>query len=504
VGNRTSMMVTDSCYYESYQGTHSARSGYIYDSEDSYLETQVQGSGTITFWWKVSSQSGDELEFWVGTTRLDHISGTETEDWQQRTFTVSGTGPHTLKWRYVKDGGTSTGEDCGWVDWVQWHGPVQVPAADAWSTLNYVYDAEGRRIEKKYDGRTVLKYVYDGDRCLAEYDASNNLRRRYIYGPGVDKPICMIETMGSYAGTYYYHFDGSGNVVALTNASGNTVEVYEYDVYGKVGATDASHPNRFMFTGREFDKETGLYYYRARYYKPEIGRFLQVDPVGYGAGMNLYRYCRNNPWNMTDPFGKDPCDPCDPCEPCVDPCDPCDPSNSPAGSSGGSAVPPSVVGSVSAGGSSGGDGQFPGGGGGSFGGHGAGGTWEEPSKGCPLYEPNAKADKRLCQDDAFGGSQHKGQNCYRQVVPKGSTNEAGLHCCYDQSTGRLADAHPDSYQPAIGGGGGTCQYDLTAVPADPHSDFPTGGISIGWRLCKHLVVDLGGDKIVRPIARIVP
>jgi RHS repeat-associated protein len=53
------------------------------------------------------------------------------------------------------------------------------------------------------------------------------------------------------------------------------VEVYDYDVYGRVGATDASHPNRFMFTGREFDKETGLYYYRARYYKPEIGRSLR-------------------------------------------------------------------------------------------------------------------------------------------------------------------------------------------------------------------------------------
>jgi RHS repeat-associated protein len=132
----------------------------------------------------------------------------------------------------------------------------------------------------------------------------------------------MIEYTQNEPGTYYYHFDGSGNVVALTNSSGNTVEVYEYDVYGKVGASDASHPNRFMFTGREFDKETGLYYYRARYYKPEIGRFLQADQVGYTAEMNLYRYCRNNPWNMGDPFGRDPCD----SNTVSDPCDPCDPS----------------------------------------------------------------------------------------------------------------------------------------------------------------------------------
>ena len=95
-------------------------------------------------------------------------------------------------------------------------------------------------------------------------------------------------------------------MVALTNSSGNTVEVYEYAVYGQVGASDPNHPNRFMFTGREFDKETGLYYYRARYYNPEIGRFLQTDPGSVmTAGMNLYRYCTNNPWNSTDPFGLD-------------------------------------------------------------------------------------------------------------------------------------------------------------------------------------------------------
>jgi RHS repeat-associated protein len=196
--------------------------------------------------------------------------------------------------------------------------------------LTYVYDASGRRIEKKYDGNTQVKYVYDGDSCIAEYDGSGTLLRKYIYGPGIDQPVSMIESAGSYAGTYYYHFDGSNNVVALTNSSGNTVEVYEYDVYGKVGASDASHPNRFMFTGREFDKETGLYYYRARYYKAEIGRFLQADSVGYEAGMNLYRYCNNNPWNLLDPLGSDPCEPCEPCEPCQ-PSEPCAPAPPPCG-----------------------------------------------------------------------------------------------------------------------------------------------------------------------------
>jgi len=94
-----------------------------------------------------------------------------------------------------------------------------------------------------------------------------------------------------------------GSVIALTNASGTTAVLYEYSVYGQVAASDPNHPNRFMFTGRELDKETGLYYYRARYYNPEIGRFLQTDPSGYGAGMNWYAYCGNNSTNCVDPSG---------------------------------------------------------------------------------------------------------------------------------------------------------------------------------------------------------
>jgi len=79
--------------------------------------------------------------------------------------------------------------------------------------------------------------------------------------------------------------------------------VYEYDVYGQVAASDPNHPNRFMFTGREFDKDTGLYYYRARYYNPSIGRFLQTDPIGYEDGISWYRYCHNNSVNCVDPSG---------------------------------------------------------------------------------------------------------------------------------------------------------------------------------------------------------
>ena len=281
--------------------------GSTCDDGTDWIQTTVTGSGTVKFWWKVSSEQGhDYLEFYIDGQLQSNGQISGNVAWQEKTYTVGRRQPHLPlavheRWQRL---GRQRGSRLGGL------GPVErsldrarpVPLG---GTLNYAYDASGRRIEKKYDGRTVLKYIYDGDHCIAEYGAGNDLHRQYVYGPGVDQPICMIEAAGSYAGTYYYHFDGLGSVVALTNASGNTVQTYDYSVYGRVGALDASHPNRLMFTGREFDKETGLYYYRARYYKPEIGRFLQADPVGYEAGMNLYRYCSNNPWNATDPYGRD-------------------------------------------------------------------------------------------------------------------------------------------------------------------------------------------------------
>jgi RHS repeat-associated protein len=101
--------------------------------------------------------------------------------------------------------------------------------------------------------------------------------------------------------------------VALSNSSGDIgiVERYSYDVYGEPTIKDANdtvisqsnYNNPYAFTGRRLDTETGNYYYRARYYKPEIGRFLQTDPIGYTAGLNLYTYCGNNPTNWVDGSG---------------------------------------------------------------------------------------------------------------------------------------------------------------------------------------------------------
>ncbi len=112
----------------------------------------------------------------------------------------------------------------------------------------------------------------------------------------------MMNVSGGTETAYYYHFDGLGSVTSLSNSSGGIVERYSYDVFGEPNRV-SSIGNPYLFTGRQYDEETGNYYYRARYYKPSMGRFLQIDSLGYYDSANLYQYCGNNPASFIDPSG---------------------------------------------------------------------------------------------------------------------------------------------------------------------------------------------------------
>jgi RHS repeat-associated protein len=106
---------------------------------------------------------------------------------------------------------------------------------------------------------------------------------------------------------FFYHSDGLGSTIALTDRSGRTQADYQYDVWGNLEKSFANVPNSFLFTGEEQDPETGLYYLRARWYDPRVARFLTKDPfVGVAElprSVHPYIYVFNNPANLIDPLG---------------------------------------------------------------------------------------------------------------------------------------------------------------------------------------------------------
>jgi RHS repeat-associated protein len=102
---------------------------------------------------------------------------------------------------------------------------------------------------------------------------------------------------------YYYEADGLGSVTSLTDPTGAIAATYTYDSFGFQTKGTGNATNWFRYTGRDLDSDTGLDYYRARYYDPMSGRFLSEDPIGYAGGLNRYVYVRNGPTNRVDPQG---------------------------------------------------------------------------------------------------------------------------------------------------------------------------------------------------------
>jgi RHS repeat-associated protein len=183
---------------------------------------------------------------------------------------------------------------------------IQVKKSDGTSLATFTYDQDGKRTSMTTSSGTT-NFHYSGDKVIYETDSNNNIVADYTWDDQ-GNPVTMTKDTA----TYYYHVNGHGDVTSLTDASGNIVAQYQYDAWGNITSSTGSmkDANPYRYAGYRYDNETGLYYLMARYYDPNVGRFITRDSFNGSPNkplsLNQYTYTENNPVIMVDPGGHFP------------------------------------------------------------------------------------------------------------------------------------------------------------------------------------------------------
>ncbi len=180
-----------------------------------------------------------------------------------------------------------------------WDSRDRLAALGGEATGTFAYDATGRRARREIDGE-LRQYQYDGLDVIRERVAG--VEATYLRTLGVDEALCRFEP----GGPVYYLADALSGTVALADTAGTLSTAYTYAPFGSTLATGTPTSNVLQFTRRE-NEGHDLYFYRARYYSPALGRFISEDPARFIGGMNFYAYGLNNPVLRNDPLGLAPC-----------------------------------------------------------------------------------------------------------------------------------------------------------------------------------------------------
>ncbi len=272
----------------------SVTENYTYDPI--YQLTQVDQGGTTTESYSYDGL-GNRLSS-LGLSPYQYNSSNQLTSTPNATIT------------YDNNGNTSSKTDSNGVTGYGWdyeNRLTSVTLPGTGGTVTFKYDPFGRRIQKSGPTGTTI-YLYDGANVVTDLNAAGAVIASYAQGAGIDEPLA-----GNLSGTLaFYEADGLGSITSLTDNSGSAVGAYTRDAFGKPVSTADTVGNRYRYTAREWDEETGLYYYRARYYDSKIGRFESEDPIlrqpamkrpSENAAEDAYAYVRNNSTNWFDPTG---------------------------------------------------------------------------------------------------------------------------------------------------------------------------------------------------------
>jgi RHS repeat-associated protein len=295
-GNRTSEQLDDSVLSATFDNRNQLTSR---QAEGALLfRGTLNESATVTVQAKPALVAPDNrfegaAQVPSGTSNVEVKATDPTGNVRTNTYQTSVSGTASA---FTYDGnGNLTGDG---TSTFEWNAENKLTAVKQGSTTlaSFSYDGQGRRSQKTAGGVTRT-YIYD-DEDIIEERVSSGQTVSYVHGPGIDQPLAQRDGNGVVS---YYLADHLGSIVQVTNSAGAAALTREYDPWGN--PLEGSLTSGYAFTGREWDSETGLYYYRNRYYDPRTGRFLSDDPVGTPFSTNLYRYVHNRPTVLIDPTG---------------------------------------------------------------------------------------------------------------------------------------------------------------------------------------------------------
>jgi RHS repeat-associated protein len=289
--------------------------GYSYDSVDRLIDYQVGTlvGSTITMVVTQTAYNLDPLGNWKSKV-TDMVTQNRTHSPSNEISAINTTA-------ILSDFDGNTSDDgAALYSYDEENRLVHVTAKSTHAVLaQYQYDALGRRVSKVDNFGVQTLFYYDNWKTIEEQSAAGVTQATYVFGNNLDEALSMNRG----GQPFYYHQNTLWSVYALTDSTGTAVEGYSYDAYGFqtvhlpgpdgvlwtaddviLPGAKSAYGNPFLFTGQRYDPESGLHYYKARYYDVSKGRFLQRDSLGYVDGMNLYEYVGDRPTFYTDPYGK--------------------------------------------------------------------------------------------------------------------------------------------------------------------------------------------------------